>query len=66
MVKNHYVQPSVAIERIDPTMLICASQDITSNVGIDYGGVDEDWTKTVDSRRHRSVWDDEEELEEDW
>ena len=57
----------MAIERMDPSKLICASQDITSDVGLDYGGVDEDGTKPVDSRRRRrAVWDDEEELEEDW
>ena len=65
MIKNHYVQPLMAIEEIAPAKLICASQDITSDVGIDYGGVDVDGKKSVESRSHRSVWDDEEEMEED-
>ena len=55
----------MAIEEIAPAKLICASQDITSDVGIDYGGVDVDGKKSVESRSHRSVWDDEEEMEED-
>ena len=58
MTKKTYVSPSVTADLMDQEELICASQDITSNVGIDYGGVDEDGTKTVDSRRH-SVWDEE-------
>lgn len=69
MVKKHYEQPLTATERIVPAKLICASEDITSDVGIDYGGVDEDGTKPVDSRRQYDVWDDyedEEETEEDW
>ena len=36
---------------MDATELICASQDITSDVGIDYGGIDEDGSVTVESRR---------------
>ena len=46
---------------MDATDLICASQDITSNVGLNYGGVDEEGTKPVDSR-HNSVWDDDDEI----
>lgn len=65
MVKNHYEQPSTAIEEIDPDMLICASADITSEIGIFYGGVDVDGTKTVDSRFY-SAWDDEFGIEVEW
>ena len=58
MMKKTYVSLSVTAELMGAEELICDSQDITSNVGIDYGGVDEEGTKTVDSRRH-SVWDEE-------
>lgn len=61
--KKDYLQPLMTIVIIESTELICASKDITSDVGIDYGGIDEDGEKTVDSRRHRTVWDDEEVLE---
>ena len=43
---------------------ICASEGVTSNNGIDYGGVDEDGELDPASRRRRDVWDDEEEEEE--
>jgi len=44
---------------------ICASKGVTSNNGIDYGGVDEDGELDPASRRHRrDVWDDDEEEEE--
>ena len=59
MMKKNYIRPCMAIEKMDATELICASQDITSDVGIDYGGIDEEGTHTVDSRY--SVWDDLEE-----
>ena len=61
--KKNYVSPFVTTKQLDMVKLICASQDITSNKGIGYGGVDKEGTKTVDSRRHRTVWDEE---EEDW
>ena len=66
MMKNNYVQPLMAIVKINQMRLICASEDITSDVGIGYGGVDRDGTKHVDSRRHSGVYDDEEEQEEEW
>ena len=39
--------------------MICGSKDITSNKGIDYGGVDEEGSKVPDSR-YKGEWDDEE------
>lgn len=60
MMKKSYLRPCMTAEKTDATELICASQDITSNVGIDYGGVDKEGTQTVDSRSH-SVWNDDEE-----
>ena len=65
--KKYYVQPSMATLQLKSAELVCTSQAVTSDLGIDYGGVDEEGTKTVDSRLHRrTVWDDEEEAEEDW
>ena len=40
--KKTYIEPSVMVAYIGTTAMICGSQDITSDKGIDYGGVDED------------------------
>jgi len=40
-------------------VMVCGSKDITSDKGIDYGGVDEEGEKDPASRRH-DVWEDEE------
>ena len=58
MMKKNYVQPSLAIEQAESAELICSSQAITSDLGIDYGGVDEDGSITVECR-HQNVWDEE-------
>ena len=59
--KKTYLQPSVMVEYIGTATIICASQDITSDQGITYGGVDEEGTKDPASRRHRDMWEDEDE-----
>ena len=41
--------------------MVCASESITSNNDISYGGVDEDGSMDPASRRY-TVWDDEEHL----
>ena len=43
------------------TMMVCGSKDIMSDNGIDYGGVDEEGTKDPAARRHKGIWEDEEE-----
>ena len=48
----------MAIEQAESAELICSSQAITSDLGIDYGGVDEDGSITVECR-HQNVWDEE-------
>lgn len=58
--KKEYMQPSVMMVQTRLAMIICDSQGITSDKGIDYGGVDEDGTKEPAARRY-SVWNDEEE-----
>ena len=64
--KKTYLQPSLVMAETELVTLVCGSQDITSGSDVNdigYGGVDEGGTKDPASRRHRSVWDDEEALE---
>lgn len=63
--KKTYLKPLTEVVRMGMTMMICTSESVTSNNGIDYGGVDEDGEKDPAARRRRNVWDEEEE-EEDW
>ena len=58
------MQPAIEMVQTRPAMIICGSKDITSDQGIDYGGVDEEGTMDPSSRRYRDVWDDEDEYEE--
>jgi len=54
--KKTYIEPS-----------ICGSEGVTSDKGIDYGGVDEDGELDPASRRRRrDVWEDEELDEEEY
>ena len=62
MKKKDYVSPLMTTVQLDMVKLICASQDITSDKGITYGGVDEEGTLDPASRcRRRDVWDEDEE-----
>ena len=63
MTKKGYVRPYTMVQNINIAELICASMGVTSDVGIDYGGVDEEGTKTAESRRRYPVWVNN---EEDW
>lgn len=62
--KRVYIQPTTETVMVRQTMMICGSKDITSDKGIDYGGVDEEGTIDPEARRHRDVWEDEEDHEE--
>ena len=62
--KKTYIQPLTEVVRMGTWNFICASEGVTSNNGIDYGGVDEDGELDPASRRRRDVWDDGEEEEE--
>ena len=53
--KKIYLQPSMEMSSLGTESIICASQDITSDYGIGYGGVDEDGGKDPASRRS-DVW----------
>lgn len=55
------MQPSYKAIEIKMTMMVCGSQDISSDKGIGYGGVDEEGNKDPASRRHRDLWEEEEE-----
>lgn len=57
MTRKDYVCPAIATEMMEAGALICASGRISSDVGITYGGVDEEGTKTVESRRS-STWEE--------
>lgn len=48
MKKNYYVQPSIVVEKTELEELICGSQTVISNLGIDYGGIDETGNITVE------------------
>ncbi len=62
--KKTYIQPLTEVVQMGTMSFICGSQGVTSNNGIDYGGVDEEGKKDPASRRRRrDVWDDEEEEE---
>jgi hypothetical protein len=57
MTKKSYVRPCIVAGEMDATELICTSLGVTSDIGIDYGGVDESGTVTVESRRN-TMWND--------
>lgn len=57
--KKTYMQPQVHVAFIGTTTFICGSQDIKSDKGIGYGGVDEEGTLEPSARRHYDDWDDE-------
>ena len=61
--KKKYMQPSTKMVIIGTTIMLCGSQSITSDKGIDYGGVDEEGTKDPASRKYHDVWEDETEEE---
>ena len=57
--KKTYIEPSVEMDGMEPETIICGS--VTSAMGIDYGGVDENGTKDPASRRQWDAWENEEE-----
>jgi hypothetical protein len=63
--KKIYFQPATMVVRTTFTMMICGSQDITSDEGITYGGVDKEGELDPESRyQNYDVWEDEVEEEE--
>ena len=57
--RKEYLIPATAIATTEVQPLLRGS--VRSDIGIDYGGVDEEGTKEPASRQHKSVWDDEDE-----
>lgn len=63
--RKTYLQPSAEVVKTMTVMMICGSEGVTSDKGIDYGGVDEEGDYDPASRRRRDVWEDEEIEEEE-
>jgi hypothetical protein len=61
--RKTYQKPLIVVVETELTLFVCESQDITSNNGITYGGVDEDGDIDPASRRRRDMWDEEEDEE---
>ena len=59
--KKKYLEPTIESIHVEATMMICGSNNISSDIGINYGGVDEDGTKDPSSRKYNNLWDDQEE-----
>ena len=57
--KKTYLRPSTEMVIIGTTTMICGSQEIKSQNGITYGGVDEAGTIDPASRLQHAIWDDE-------
>ena len=54
-----YIVPSMKTVESETEMLLANSDAVSSDLGIKYGGVDEDGEIEADSRRgHSSNWDD--------
>jgi hypothetical protein len=56
--KKTYMKPSITVESTETSTMICSSQRITSDNGINYGGVDVEGDKDPASRRQQDIWDD--------
>ena len=57
--KKKYVAPTTSCETVSEEGMLCSSA-VYSDLGIGYGGVDEDGAIDPEARRHRGVWDDDE------
>ena len=57
--KKTYIKPKALVCKINTELVIAGSEDIKSNNGINYGGVDEEGTKDPEVKQnHYNVWDD--------
>jgi hypothetical protein len=63
MKKKAYITPSTCIVACRPVdkLLQAASGVHAEDKDIPYGGIDEDGEQTPGARRHRDVWEEEEE-----
>ena len=56
------MKPSILTVRTTPATMLCGSQDVKSDNGINYGGIDEEGSKDPASRQKtQDIWEDEEE-----
>ena len=56
--KKQYIAPLMELDREEEQQMLCSSP-INSDLGIGYGGVDEEGVKDPDARGHSSLWDEE-------
>lgn len=57
--KKAYINPRISMQAVSSMMPLAGSQDVTSNNGITYGGVDEEGEKDPSVKQnHYNVWDD--------
>ena len=59
-IKKMYVAPATSCDIVSEEGMLCSSP-VYSDYGLGYGGVDDDGTIDPESRRHRGLWDDEDE-----
>lgn len=62
--KKTYMPPLVVMVQTEMSRIICGSDDIRSDKGIGYGGVDEEGELDPAARPYHTIWDDEEEEED--
>ena len=63
--KRIFIKPMYNIVDTEPELLICGSDDVASEIGINYGGIDEDGVKDPDARENTfggntgsNIWDE--------
>lgn len=55
--KKTYIAPNTVVVEIESAMLLQASNGVSSNTGIDYGGVDTEGSMGAEARPFGSRWD---------
>lgn len=58
--KKRYISPDFIILNLQVAKMISTSNDVSSNNGIGYGGIDEDGSQDPSVKANNNVWD------EDW
>ena len=56
--KKLYIAPTTETDRQEEQEMLCSSY-VSSDIGIDYGGVDEEGELDPDARWHSGLWDEE-------
>lgn len=59
--KKKYLVPSTSAVLLDLPSFICVSDSITSDRGLDYGGVDTEGDKDPSARKSYDLWGEQEE-----